>query len=917
MANYPRTITLANGGASISQNVIVGDTITVTVLSSIGNTGSVAVLNNRETVHSVSSTSVSFGSSFVITAISTGTIFIDLVYFAGKNSPNNETGSIGGTVSAETFPSSPTAANQTISSTATSVTVPISGGSVGDAYSLCRTSGLTTNAQVVADRIPQPGEDYITAGGSFIIPNGDLPAAGSFKTYYIYRYRFSEYGGAEQYYQGNSFTVTRQTAPPVAPVISSVTHNNAAASSVTATVNLSSTGSNGTLEYAQSTSTSVPSTGWQSSASFSHPRGTTRYYWASRNRNSSGISSRASLSVGYLAADPSVVATSSTIAFAATSATTTVNGLDRASENVAVRVNNGSTNLATGTGNGSITFSSSLPSAGSSRTYEIFTRRPTSTGGDGSTWYATNDTFIVTRNPAPSISTNKSTYADGETVTVSWSTDYVGTKYYNSTGDVQVGNNRFNPKEGNLGSGFSGSFNTTAVGPSSGSWTGGFSLRLGSVAGTVIATSNTVTINAPPPVVTAPTNIAFFAAATADEITTVSVTASGGTNGTMQVSSNGSTWVANGTAFSRTRGTSQTWYARTVGTTTSGNYTESYTVPYLTGFDNNITIGSYTSTISSSNTSNVLVPYTNGGSPDQYRIRSNNTVGSSWLDTQDGSSNTFIVEYVSTSYTGTELPSNGQTFTYFIEGRRRGDTGGDPNGAWGAVTLSNYVNNTFTITRSNADTTPADFNLGGPAVDVGINTLVYSNTITVGGINAPANISISGTGSPAYSINGGTYTSSSGTVTNGQTVQVRVTSSSSSGVSVTATLNIGGVTDTFTATTVDAGQGGGGVTDPSGVTYGLQCRASNGTTVVFSPNKRFTNSEAVEISGTLTLAPDAYTNWIKSRGCHDVTRGRILTVGQASFWFRIETRSTNDGEFRVQNTSTETQVLKYIGITYG
>ena len=269
----------------------------------------------------------------------------------------------------------------------------------------------------------------------------------------------------------------------------------------------------------------------------------------------------------------------------------------------------------------------------------------------------------------------------------------------------------------------------------------------------------------------------------------------------MQVSSNGSTWVANGTAFSRTRGTSQTWYARTVGTTTSGNYTESYTVPYLTDFDNNITIGSYTSTISSSDTSNVSVPYTNGGTNDQYRIRSNNTVGGSWLDTQNGASNTFIVEYVSTSYTGTELPSNGQTFTYFIEGRRRADTGGDPNGTWNSVALSNYGSNTFTITRSNADTTPNSFDLGGPAVDVGTSTQVYSNTITVGGINAAAPVSISGTGSPAYSINGGAYTSSSGTVTNGQTVQVRVTSSSSSSTSVTATLNIGGVTYTFTATT--------------------------------------------------------------------------------------------------------------------
>jgi hypothetical protein len=202
----------------------------------------------------------------------------------------------------------------------------------------------------------------------------------------------------------------------------------------------------------------------------------------------------------------------------------------------------------------------------------------------------------------------------------------------------------------------------------------------------------------------------------------------------MQVSTNGSTWVANGTAFSRTRGTSQTWYARTVGTTTSGNYTESYTVPYLTDFDNNITIGSYTSTISTSDTSNVSVPYTNAGTNDQYRIRSNNTP-SSWLDTQNGASNTFIVEYVSSDYTGTELPSNGQTFTYFIEGRRRADTGGDPNGTWNSVALSNYGSNTFTITRSDAGTTPT--------VD---NTQTFNTTTEAATFSHTISLSNSGSG---------------------------------------------------------------------------------------------------------------------------------------------------------------------------
>ena len=55
-----------------------------------------------------------------------------------------------------------------------------------------------------------------------------------------------------------SGTVSSSGGGVTAPTISNVTHNNAAASSVTATVNLSNTGSGGTLQYAQTTSNSSP-----------------------------------------------------------------------------------------------------------------------------------------------------------------------------------------------------------------------------------------------------------------------------------------------------------------------------------------------------------------------------------------------------------------------------------------------------------------------------------------------------------------------------------------------------------------------------------------------------------------------------------------------------------------------------------
>ena len=184
------------------------------------------------------------------------------------------------------------------------------------------------------------------------------------------------------------------TSTSSAPVISGVSNNNAASPNVTASVSLSSNGSGGTLQYAQTTSNSAPSSGWSSSAAFSHPRNTTRYYWA--RQSSSLVSSSVSHTVGFLTGDPTVDASSSTIGHGATSASTTLSNAT-AGETYAVRVENGSTNLGFGAGNGVISFTSSLPSAGNSTVYEIFVRRPTSTGGDGTTYTATDDTFTVTR----------------------------------------------------------------------------------------------------------------------------------------------------------------------------------------------------------------------------------------------------------------------------------------------------------------------------------------------------------------------------------------------------------------------------------------------------------------------------------------------------------------------------------------
>ena len=108
----------------------------------------------------------------------------------------------------------------------------------------------------------------------------------------------------------------------------------------------------------------------------------------------------------------------------------------------------------------------------------------------------------------------------------------------------------------------------------------------------------------------------------------------------------------------------------------------------------------------------------------------------------------------------------------------------------------------FTVAQNGdpngTDTTPDPF-LFQDMVDVLPDTPVYSNSITVSGIAAPAPISIIG---GEYEINhNGSWTVYGGLVNNGDTVRVRVRASAAYGTTKSVVLTIGGVSDTFSATT--------------------------------------------------------------------------------------------------------------------
>jgi hypothetical protein len=284
------------------------------------------------------------------------------------------------------------------------------------------------------------------------------------------------------------------SATVTAPVISGVSNNNAAAATVTATISLSSSGSGGTLQYAQTTSNSAPSSGWSAAPAFSHPRGATRYYWARRDTNT--VTSSVSHSVGYLTGDTGFSKTSPTIAHNASSATTTIQ-YATAGETLAIRLNGQSTNLVTAAVASSsqsqnITFSSSLPSAGSSSTYRFFVRRPTNTGGDGSTFVDTNGTFTVTRTAAPPsyTLTAPTSINEGSSGTLNIATANVSTGtslYWSVTSSGEFTGSTTGTVTTNSSGAASFSVTPTADSSTEGALTVTARIRTGSQAGTIVA----------------------------------------------------------------------------------------------------------------------------------------------------------------------------------------------------------------------------------------------------------------------------------------------------------------------------------------------------------------------------------------------------------------------------------------------
>lgn len=184
------------------------------------------------------------------------------------------------------------------------------------------------------------------------------------------------------------------------------------------------------------------------------------------------------------------------------------------------------------------------------------------------------------------------------------------------------------------------------------------------------------------------------------------------------------------------------------------------------------------------------------------------------------------------------------------------------------------VTDTYTVTTAagSVDTTPDIFSFT-PVTNAALSSTQTSNTVTIAGINAAATVTISG---GSYSINGGSFVTSSGTITNGQTIAVRGVASSANSTESIVALTIGGVTGNFSVTTEAAAVD----TTPNSFSFTPATNVALSTT---------STSSAVTITGINTAAPVSISNgeysidggaWASSTG--SITTGQTIAVRRMS-----------------------------------
>ena len=294
------------------------------------------------------------------------------------------------------------------------VTVNVTDGSPNNRYRALRTTGGNLGC----------GNTGLIAGTTGTITIGDaaneLPVSASSFSYTLQARLGTSSGGDDVTWytvtsSPSTFTISRSAVNIIPPTISSVTTDDPYSACVTATVNISASGEHGTLEYAQTITNSVPSSGWQSSNTFGHIRNNGRYYWASQDRNTAGtFDSSGFIFVDYKEGDdaPTLAVSPTSLSDSDTSdVTITVSNAEsgttygvKATSTGAVSLANGSFANDTELGTGTFILDYSLgelPAIGQTVTYEVQYKVLPGVGGDNTyrslSSTVANRTFSITR----------------------------------------------------------------------------------------------------------------------------------------------------------------------------------------------------------------------------------------------------------------------------------------------------------------------------------------------------------------------------------------------------------------------------------------------------------------------------------------------------------------------------------------
>src|SRR6056300_1495862 len=320
--------------------------------------------------------------------------------------------------------------------------------------------------------------------------------------------------------------------------------------------------------------------------------------------------------------------------------------------------------------------------------------------------------------------------------------------------------------------------------------------------------------------VSAPTISSVSRTARTNSIDTVSVNASAGTNNSGTItyaqsttdSASGATFGSS-SSFTQPRNSTRYYFAKQSNLISDTGGGGSTTHIYVSAaVDSTPNAFSFTpvlnASLNSTNTSNTIT-IAGLGDGDTATVSLSGTAGSKQYSKNGGS-------YTSSSGTA----QNGDTFAV------RGTASASYASTVTVILTVGRVSGTYSISTQGvpADTTPDAFNFTNQS-NLNLNTLIYSNTVTISGINQA--VSVSATNGAQFSINGGSYVTS-GSISNGQTLRVRLTTSGSYSTSVSTTVTVGGTSDVWSITTRAQAQ----ATTPTFPSATLQTNTSPSTETV-------------------------------------------------------------------------------------